>query len=70
MLYRCPVANDVSGATDFGDRQAQKLAEPIAYLPLSSLASPNPTLPSPEVSLSIPPTLTQNVKLEPVTDVA
>jgi hypothetical protein len=37
--------------TDFGDRQAQKLAEPVAYLPLSSLAAPNPTLPSPDVSL-------------------
>jgi hypothetical protein len=28
------------------------LSKPISYLPISSLASPNPTLPSPEVSQS------------------
>lgn len=28
------------------------LSNPISYLPISSLASPNPTLPSPEVSQS------------------
>lgn len=31
---------------------SEDLARPISYLPLSSLASPNPALPSPSVSLS------------------
>ena len=60
---RCGVMTLTScNLTDFGDRQAQKLAEPIAYLPLSSLASPNPTMPSPEVSPSIPPIICLSIK--------
>jgi len=30
--------------------EAESMSQPISYLPISSLASPNPTLPSPQVS--------------------